>query len=230
MALVPSTKQGKIAFFQSKLTAWQANAVAMGSSVAAITAFQALVTAAADAMTAQDEAESAFRAKVGVADLAVDAMCNAGADVITQVRLKSRTAGDVVFTLAELPIPGTPTPVGTPGLPYKIVATLNPNGSLSFTRKCNNPRGCDGEIYQVYRKVDATGDYEYLGGSGERKFIDLTVPQGVPSVMYQIQGTRSTSVGLEANFTVNFGTTSGGGGMMTASVVNTTPKPAKIAA
>ena len=62
-----------------------------------------------------------------------------------------------------------------------------------------------------------------------RRFVDLTVPAGVPSVMYQIQGVRSTSVGDAAEFIVNFGTTSAGG-MTVASVGTPNGKPAKIAA
>jgi hypothetical protein len=57
--------------------------------------------------------------------------------------------------------------------------------------------------------------------------VDVTVPAGVPTVMYQIQGTRSTAVGVVAEFIVNFGVSSGGA--ITATVANAT-KPAKIAA
>ena len=73
-----------------------------------------------------------------------------------------------------------------------------------------------------------TGEYEYLGGSGDKRFIDLTVPAGVPSVMYQIQGTRSTAVGDAAEFVVNFGISSGGDRDRVGH--RPTPQPAKIAA
>ena len=126
-----------------------------------------------------------------------------------------------------LSVRSTPTPVGAPSTPYKLVANLRPDGSIEFTWKCDNPAGCNGVIYQVYRKIDSTGAYEYIGGTGERKFTDMSVPQAVPSVMYQIQATRSTAVGVAAEFTVNFGVNSGG--VVTATVANAT-KPAKIAA
>ncbi len=112
-------------------------------------------------------------------------------------------------------------------MPFQFAAELMPNGTLNLTWKCNNPSGCTNVIYQVYRKVESTGEYSYIGGTGERKFTDMSVPQAVPSVMYQIQGTRSTAIGDAAEFIVNFGVSSGGA--ITATVANAT-KPAKIAA
>jgi hypothetical protein len=94
--------------------------------------------------------------------------------------------------------------------------------------RCNNPVGCTSVIYQIYRKVEASGDYSYLGGAGARRFVDLTVPAGVPSVMYQIQGTRSTAAGDAAEFVVNFGVNTGGA--MTATVSAARGMAAKIAA
>ena len=62
--------------------------------------------------------------------------------------------GPGVYTLARSAPPATPTPIGPPGLPYKLVATLKPNGSIELAWKCSNPAGCNGVIYQVYRKVE----------------------------------------------------------------------------
>ena len=45
-----------------------------------------------------------------------------------------------------------------------------------LTWKCNNPAGCNGVIYQIYRKVEATGEYTFVGGAGQRKFTDATPP------------------------------------------------------
>ena len=104
-------------------------------------------------------------------------------------------------------------------------AALKPNGSVELTWKCDNPPGCTGVIYQVFRKVELTGDYAYIGGAGLRKLVDTTVPAGVPSVLYQIQGTRTMAVGDAAEFVVNFGV---GGGVTTAAADAGTP--AKVAA
>ena len=60
-------------------------------------------------------------------------------------------------------------------------------------------------MYQICRRTAATGEFAYLGGAGEKKFVDTTVPAGAPQVTYQIQAVRSTAVGPWAQFNVNFG-------------------------
>lgn len=78
------------------------------------------------------------------------------------------------------------------------------------------PAGVAGDIYQVFRRTTAGGEFTYLGGAGEKKLADTTIPAGTTALTYQIQGVRSTAVGPWAQFNVTFGTTTGGGA--TASV------------
>jgi hypothetical protein len=120
----------------------------------------------------------------------------------------------------------TPGPVGDPGTPTNFTATLRSDGALQLKWKCPNPAGADGVVYQISRSVDG-GASEYLGGAGQRKFIDSTVPGGVSQISYTIQATRSAGVGVAATFVVKFGMTSGGA--MTASVVEP-PSAPKLAA
>jgi hypothetical protein len=80
-------------------------------------------------------------------------------------------------------------------------------------------------MYMIYRRLGAAGAFESLGGVGEKKFHDTTIPAGTASVTYKIQAVRSTAVGDWAEFNVNFGTGAGGG--ITATV---TPTPTKLAA
>ena len=103
------------------------------------------------------------------------------------------------------------SPVPPPGTPTAIRATLGGDGSLTLAWKCNNPRGASGTMYQVYRRATAAGEFTYLGGAGEKKFVDATIPAGAAQVTYQIQAVRSTAVGPWAQFNVNFGAVAGGG-------------------
>ena len=226
MSLLPDSKIGRIEFCEQHVTPWTANAVAMGSSAATITAWEAKVEAARAAYEAQKAAQNAAKAATNDLKIAMLAMSDATADVIRQIRTQAGIVGDSVYSLAEIPAPATPGPVGAPGTAESFKVVLLPNGSLKIGWACANPPGCNGLIYQVYRRVEATESYQYLGGVGKREFVDTTVPSGVPSVMYQVQGTRSTSVGVANDFTVNFGV--GVGGIVTASVA--AGKPAKIAA
>lgn len=230
MALVPSKKSDRIGFFETHIPTWMTNATAIGSTTADVTNVQTKTEAARTAYAAQLVAQAAAKTAVQACDEAVEAMLNAGMVVIEQVRTKARTAGDGVYTLADLPAPATPESVGAPGTPYQFKSSLKPNGTVEITFKCDNPVGCNNVIYQVYRRSDETGEFQYLGGAGQRRFVDTTLPAGSSKAVYQIQGTRSTAVGDAAEFTVNFGV--GATVPSTAFLGTATPKgtPAKIAA
>ena len=156
------------------------------------------------------------------------ALTNSGNVVVEQVRTKARTAGAGVYPLANIPAPATPGPRPAPGKPTDFVATLDESGALALRWKCPNPAGSGGTIYQIYRRTTPAGEFAYLGGSGTKAFVDTTLPAGSAAVTYQLQAVRSTGTGPWAQFNVNFGTGTGGGTMMTTSVVEGTPT--KIAA
>ena len=154
-------------------------------------------------------------------------MTTAVADILKSIKTKASTAGNSVYSLANIPVPATPTPMGPPGTPYKFAAKLQTDGTLLLTWKCDNPAGSSGTIYQLYRTIDG-GAQSYIGGAGKRMFVDANVPAGSASITYAIQATRTTAVGVAADFIVKFGTDSGG--TATVSVVENAQKAAKIAA
>jgi hypothetical protein len=229
MGLFPETKSGKIEFFQSKIAPWGTSATQIGTTSGAVTALDALVTAAADALAAQVAAEAAKQAATLAADNAIAAMVVAGMDIVAAIRAKARTAGVTVYELAQIPPPATPTPVGAPGTPYMPKVTLNPVGTLVLKWKCSNPTNCNNVQYHVYRKATEVGSYDYLGTTGDKKFLDTTIPAGATQLFYQVQGSRKTSVGVAAEFIVKFGT-GGGSGATVASLATPTGNPGKIAA
>jgi hypothetical protein len=217
MAVVPDSRVDKISFFENHSAAWSTNAVAIGTTSGAVTALGTLTTAARAAYNAQQVAIDAARAATLTFNNAVDAMGSAGSDVILQIRAKAATAGDGVYALAQIPAPATPGPRPAPGVPTDFAVSLDGDRAVSLRWKCANPAGCGGTIYQVYRRVAGEAEFAYVGGAGTKKFTDATLPAGAASVTYQVQGVRSTAVGPWAQYNVNFGTGSGGGGTMIAS-------------
>ena len=226
MPLIPPSIVDKISFYESRTAPWAANAVAIGTTAGAVTDLTTRTTAARAAFNAQQSAQAAAKAATLSLKMAVGAMGASGSDIILQVRAKAATAGDGVYTLAQIPAPATPSPVGTPGTPTNFSAMLNGNGALLLKWKCANPAGSVGTIYQVWRRIGAplTAEFVYLGGSGTKGFVDGTLPAGSAAVTYQIQAVRSTAVGPWAQFNVNFGVA---GGSMMASVE---PMPIRKAA
>ncbi len=81
-----------------------------------------------------------------------------------------------------------------------------------------------GVTYQVWRRFGSEGEFSFVGASGEKKFVDSTIPVGTAQVQYQVRGIRPTSAGEWAQFNVNFGMASSSGTAM-ASVVETQVSP-----
>lgn len=230
MPVMPRDNVEKIAFCENHTAPWAANAVAIGTTATVVTDLTTKTTAARAAYNAQQAAQNAAKAATNTYNLAVRAMATAAQSVIDQVRVKAMTAGDGVYSLAEIPVPSRGSPVGPLGKPSDFTVELDQTGALNLKWKNTNPKGATGTVYQVWRRLGGTGDFNYLGGAGDKKFTDAGVPAGTASVQYQIQAVRSTSVGPFALFVVNFGAAAaaGGGAAAAATVVEGTP--ARLAA
>jgi hypothetical protein len=174
---------------------------------------------------AKQAAEQAARTATSEWLGAINTMSIAGAMIIDQIRFKAKTGGAAIWDLAQLPQPAIPTPVGDPGEPTDFTVKLTATGALDLKWKCENPEGAQGTIYQIYRKT-GSGEFVYVGGSGDKSFLDDTLPAGSTNVQYKMQAVRSTAVGPWAVFNVAFGVDSSGSAM--ASVTQSVP--AKIAA
>ena len=209
MPIVPNKPADKITWYEAHIAPWTASATQIGSSAPEITALDTLTQTARAKLTAQQAARDAARTATNQLREAVLAMAVAGSDVLKKVKAKAATTAGV-WDLAQIPPPATPSPVGPPGMPTTFKVTLNPEGSLQLTWKCSNPAGAGGTIYQVSRKIGAQGAWTMIGGAGEKKFLDNSVPAGVATVSYRVQAVRSTQKGTANDFTVNFGV--GGGG------------------
>ena len=136
------------------------------------------------------------------------------------------TVTDEQKVLLGLNVRKTPGPVDAPGTPTDFSATLRTDGALLLKWKCVNPANAVGVIYQLYRVVD--GGELTSGGAGKRMFIDSTVPMGTSTVTYTIQATRTTTVGVAADFLVKFGADSSG--TTSVEVVANKTKSATVAA
>lgn len=102
-------------------------------------------------------------------------------------------------------------PLGPPGTPFGFKLTLCGNGDMQLEWKCRNPRGSVSTTYHVFRQLNGEGEFEYVGGSGRRKFVDTTLPAGFSRITYRVRGVRSTAVGPWAEFNVNIGRSSNAG-------------------
>jgi len=216
MGLFPKSLNGKIQFFEAHNPTWQSNASAIGSSSAEITALEAKTSAARAALIAQKEAHDLAQTKTAALRDAVDAMMEAGSKVIKKIRSKAADDGNVIYQLANIPAPGTPSPVGELTKAGQFKVELDETGAIKLSWKCAQPRSASAVTYQIWRQIGTSGPWHSLGGTGAKYFVDETIPAGSAQVIYKIQATRSTSKSPWAMFMVNFG--SGPAGTMNVTV------------
>lgn len=217
MPVVPSKSVAKIAFYETHNASWAANAAAIGTTPEAVSALADLTAAAREAYQEQRMAQDAARSATLKLQMAVEAMANAGAAIIGQVRVQATASGDGVYSLASIPKPAKPSPIGPPGQPTSFSVELSQIGSLTLKWKCKNPAGAVGTVYRVWRRI-GQGELTFLATVGAKQFVDDTLPAGTAAVMYQVQGMRTTAVGPVAQFNVSFG----GGSGVKAEAVRTT--------
>ena len=224
MPIVPEDRLGKIEFYEAHIAPWTANAAAIGLAPTSVTALGTLTTAARAAYNAAEAARQAARAATQNFYDKVRAMHSnpgAGSDMINTIKVWAESKNDPnVYVLAQIPAPTPPSALPPPGIPFEYNVGLLQDGSLELKWKCSNPVGSQGTIYEVRRRIGSGpgGLFEFVGATGQRTFIDATLPEGSSPVTYQVTGVRSTSRGNPSQFTVNFGVGGGGGAFMITSV------------
>lgn len=220
MTIVPRDTVDKIQFYIDHIPVWEDVATQIGTTVLEVTSLNTKTQAAKAAYDAQQAAQDAAKSATETLHQAVAAMAAAGSTIIEEIRAKASAVGPSIYPLAQIPAPATPSPTPPPSKPSDLVVTLDDSGTINLKWKCANPARTSGTMYQLFRRTSASGEFQYIGGTGKKSFADNTLPAGSTAVTYQIQAVRSTSVGPSAQFNVNFGI---GGGTMTASVVETAP-------
>jgi hypothetical protein len=200
MRLVPEDNAGKIAFYAAHIEVWLARASELGLTVEDVELLKGdyEVVKAKDA--AQQMAQQAAMSATLGRDIAIRTMDRRGASIIQKIRSHGRLQGNAVYAAAMIPAPADPSPLGAPGKPYQFKDELEV-GWLRLRWKSKNPRGAAGTMYQVERSIDG-GPMTLLGITGDRSFIDATIPGGTREILYKVRAVRSTKVGEAALHTV----------------------------
>jgi hypothetical protein len=207
MAVVPNRDVEAIQFFENIQAVWAANAVAIGTTAAAVTALQLRTTAARTTFNNQQTAKQTAKAATQLFHTAVDAMRNAGADIIRQIRTQAEVTNNPgVYALAQIPAPAAPTPQPPPGQPTEFAVGLAPSGGVILNWKSSNSAPSSGAYFTVRRRLAGESGFVVVGGTGSRSFVDDSVPFGTNLVTYLVQGYRGTEPGPESEqLTVQFG-------------------------
>ena len=197
------------------LAAGSANfAVRIAADYAALNISQAMATqfgtlnttyqAALTAITPTSRSKGLVIAKDAARDAVVRQAAVIGRLISAQPTVSDQTLANLLLNVRRQRAPRP-----APGTPDNFTSSVSINGVLTTTWKCAN-NGVGGTIYQVYRAINDTKDYVFLGGVGEKKFVDDTIPAAATSVTYQVQAVRSTGVSDFGEFRVQLGGAVGG--------------------
>lgn len=224
MRTIPRTVGGQTAFVLSRVEQWAQHAPALGLDGAEVQALRALAEEAKAAQLAAAEAAMAAKAAALVARSATRAMRRAASIAVQKIRVRGESlgggdseAGAEVFALASVTPPKKPARQGPPpGTPEAMRHEFLNDGTLRVRWACVNPGESAGTVYEVERGAaarvfgeSASGGaghgWERLGVTGEKEFVDASLPREVllrGGVVYRVTSRRGKVVGGSGTLTV----------------------------
>lgn len=200
---------------QGHTAVFTAQAEQIGLTIEQAGAFSTATTAAAAALLAQQQAIQQARAATQAVQNFFAALRGTAGDTVRLIRAFAETQANptTIYNLAQIPPPAQPSPAPPPAQPTELRVALDPSGGQVELRwKAANPAGTAGTSYIVRRRLPGEAAFTYLGTTGKKRFVDATLPAGVASVQYTVQGQRSDQSGpLSPICTVQFGAAGDGG-------------------
>jgi hypothetical protein len=230
--VLPADKALMVTFGNMHVDPWNTNMVAIGVAMADYTAFKASASSAQTAFAAAEAARLNSKAATDAYYAAVGVLRTKAAVCVRSIQAKAKATGDAsIYALAQISPPDPRSHTGQPpAQPMDLRAALNPDGSITLTWKCSNPRGVSRVVYFVERKLDSETAFSLVDTVGEKKFTDMNLPFGTQQAVYMVTGKVGSLNGpTSAQFTVMFGT-GGGGGMMIVGTSSADVSPVKMAA
>jgi hypothetical protein len=201
MTTIPKSREQQINFFEQHLAVWVNDPASIGVTSAAITELNGLTQAARSSfVTVQATRDAAKAATTGYYG-ATDAMREAGGDVINTIRAFADGADDPasVYEAAQIPPRAAPSPAPAPDAPTNITTTVYTTGEVELKWKVKQPRP-GAEIFTViYRRLNNAGPYAEFTSTGEKMFVDSTIPAGTQSVSYMLRTRRGDQVSVPSD-------------------------------
>lgn len=230
MRILPKTIPGRIEFLNTHIPVWASDPDAVGLSPGELDELSNLRQEAEKAQQLAREAREAAIAATSALHEVAERMTAAASLALDRIKLAART-DEKVYVAAQIPVPQPSSPTRTtppPGTPTNFQITLRQTGVLELAWSCSHPRGTQGTLYEVSRRVvgvvgvvgGATtmgaacqgndADFVHLGVVSAKAFADESLPLGAASVEYEVTalraGLRTLQRGQPARFCVQLGT------------------------
>jgi hypothetical protein len=189
------------AAFAAKISA---DPAAYGLQASDAVAYAALNDAYAAAYLVSQDPRTRTKAHTTGKNDARRALCRMASDLARIISAQPTVSDEQKLALGlSVRAKGSPRPASD--APTSFSVELDARGAITLKWKCANPRGTRGTMYEVWRRNEQGGEFEYLATTGQRRFVDDTLRAGFTSVTYQVRAVRSTVKGPWAQHLVNFG-------------------------
>jgi hypothetical protein len=212
MATYPRDRAEFLRWAEAHVSLFIGNASAIGISATSAQEYKDAVNALRTATTAQQAARDAAKAATEAAVDADGATRELTSNLVRTIRaFATSTNNPKVYQLAQIPAPSSGAPIPPPGQPTDFKVELNSDGAITIKWKARHPEGSDRVVYFVQRKLINETTFTLVGGSGEKNYVDNTLPIGIDGATYIITAQRGNVQGPPSRqLTVTFG--SGGSG------------------
>lgn len=195
MGTVPPSRLGTLEFYETHLPLWAADPLIIGLTLEAVTDLQAVVSTA---RTAYDNAQTARVASKGATEgfyNAIDTLRTTGSGALAEIRAFAKsTENPDVYITAGIPAPSAPSPVPAPDAPTELNTTVAMNGEVTLKWKAKQPAPGAEVFTVIYRRLNGVGAFTEFTSTGEKTWIDTSIPSGTQSVSYFLRARRGDQV------------------------------------
>lgn len=216
MSVLPSTRQGRLDYFNARSALWTTNFASIGISSAQATALKTAVSTNLADAAAMAVAHDAAKSATNTFYTSNNAMVSLGRDLIKTIKAYAATTNNpMVYSLSNIDPPAPPSPVPAPDVPTDLVGSVTPDGVVTLSWKATPSGASSGIFFVIERKHAADTDYNVVSATVEKSFMDpgANIPAGM--VQYRIKAVRGSDASDWTTPVVfNFG---GGGGFAVAS-------------
>jgi hypothetical protein len=215
---LPSDRRPALEWLEGHIVGWNTNFASIGLTSAQVLDLAQDIANSRSTFTTVQTSRAAARADTQDWYDSIDALHKKAAGLITTIKSYAATSGTsaAVYAAADMTPRSNPSPTPAPDQPTSVLATLQPNGSVTVSF---DGKGPGGTVYQVYRKLVTESNFSLIGtvGAKTKEFNDPTVPSAIASAMYQIRAQHGEKFSLfSASTSVIFGTAQGAGAAQAA--------------
>ncbi len=214
MGNIPNDRNALLAFAQAHYPLWEEAFAAIGISEEQAASIRTAALSVQARTLANNSLRTQLRTSTQVLSEDYGSLRRAVSGAVRSINAFAQNSANPnqVYAAAQIAPPAPRGPSVPPASPTDLTVALDPvTGALTLRWHATQPRGVNGVVYSVRRRVGEAGPYTSVGSTGLKRIEDDNLPSA-PMIFYTVQAQRGSLVApMMAAITVRFG--AGGGGV-----------------